>query len=187
MWVPRMSECQSVLFATRQFQLLGARLQTLQSVNTLTTIVKLKNKRLEFPIIAQCYCVVISFTNAIGLINNLRYVFVIDLNTLLYRFSTQFLRMRLWIQYFMIRNDREKFQAFLFLQIFKNRCSHSGCKKKELMPIVCPECGLNYCIPHRHPNDHNCSRTIKLSAGGAGKQPSSSNGGLLQALRDQAS
>ncbi|XP_046853168.1 AN1-type zinc finger protein 2A-like [Xenia sp. Carnegie-2017] len=38
-----------------------------------------------------------------------------------------------------------------------NRCSAKGCKKRELVPITCPSCRRNYCLRHRHPQDHNCT------------------------------
>lgn len=39
---------------------------------------------------------------------------------------------------------------------YSNRCSAVKCKQKELMPIVCPKCKLNFCLRHRHPQDHDC-------------------------------
>lgn len=41
-------------------------------------------------------------------------------------------------------------------KVFKNRCSFAMCKKRELMPLMCEACGLNHCLTHRHPSDHNC-------------------------------
>nr|CDS34745.1 zinc finger AN1 type domain 2B [Hymenolepis microstoma] len=41
-------------------------------------------------------------------------------------------------------------------KIFKNSCSVPGCKKKELVPIRCSRCQLNYCLSHRNEMDHNC-------------------------------
>jgi len=40
--------------------------------------------------------------------------------------------------------------------IFKNKCSVRGCKIKEMMPLICNDCNLNYCLKHRHSADHNC-------------------------------
>lgn len=31
-----------------------------------------------------------------------------------------------------------------------------GCKQKEMMPVVCPECQKNFCLSHRHAQDHKC-------------------------------
>ena len=42
-------------------------------------------------------------------------------------------------------------------QIYKNKCSLKGCKQKELVPLICDDCGRNHCLKHRHPADHNCS------------------------------
>ncbi|XP_050672989.1 AN1-type zinc finger protein 2A-like isoform X2 [Leptidea sinapis] len=41
-------------------------------------------------------------------------------------------------------------------KIFTNKCSYKGCKTKELVPLVCAECSLNYCLRHRHTADHAC-------------------------------
>ncbi|XP_013191362.1 AN1-type zinc finger protein 2A [Amyelois transitella] len=41
-------------------------------------------------------------------------------------------------------------------KVFTNRCSHKGCKTKEMVPLVCSECSLNYCLKHRHTTDHAC-------------------------------
>jgi hypothetical protein len=36
-------------------------------------------------------------------------------------------------------------------RIYTNRCSMKSCKQKELIKIGCDDCGLNYCLKHRHP------------------------------------
>ncbi|VDK45477.1 unnamed protein product [Anisakis simplex] len=41
-------------------------------------------------------------------------------------------------------------------RIYTNRCSMHGCKKRELIPIQCKECGMNFCVKHRFPADHDC-------------------------------
>ncbi|CAG5122962.1 unnamed protein product [Candidula unifasciata] len=41
-------------------------------------------------------------------------------------------------------------------KVYTNRCSRKGCKKKELVPVVCDSCRLNFCFHHRHQQDHNC-------------------------------
>ncbi|XP_048350410.1 AN1-type zinc finger protein 2A [Sphaerodactylus townsendi] len=41
-------------------------------------------------------------------------------------------------------------------KIFTNRCFRSGCKKKEMIKLVCDQCGQNFCLRHRHPLDHQC-------------------------------
>uniref|UniRef100_A0A2M4BY54 Putative arsenite inducuble rna associated protein aip-1 n=1 Tax=Anopheles marajoara TaxID=58244 RepID=A0A2M4BY54_9DIPT len=46
------------------------------------------------------------------------------------------------------RSERKK--------IYTNRCSFGNCKKKELIPVKCTVCQLNYCLRHRHTTDHNC-------------------------------
>jgi len=41
-------------------------------------------------------------------------------------------------------------------QVYANRCSVKGCKRKELVPITCSSCRLNYCLRHRIEIDHDC-------------------------------
>ncbi|XP_034836546.1 AN1-type zinc finger protein 2A-like [Maniola hyperantus] len=41
-------------------------------------------------------------------------------------------------------------------KVFTNKCSYKGCKTKEMVPLVCAECALNYCLRHRHAVDHTC-------------------------------
>lgn len=45
---------------------------------------------------------------------------------------------------------------------FSNICSLKGCSKKELVPIVCPECTLKYCIRHRLAADHQCPGCVSF-------------------------
>lgn len=42
-------------------------------------------------------------------------------------------------------------------KIFTNRCSFRGCKKKELVPVNCSQCKMNFCLRHRHSTDHECN------------------------------
>jgi hypothetical protein len=55
---------------------------------------------------------------------------------------------------------------FCFQKVYTNRCSFQGCKKKEMIPILCEACNLNFCLRHRHAQDHVCT---KKSAGKAGQ------------------
>ncbi|XP_004922831.1 AN1-type zinc finger protein 2A-like isoform X1 [Bombyx mandarina] len=41
-------------------------------------------------------------------------------------------------------------------KVFTNRCSYKSCKRKEMVPLVCSECALNFCLRHRHTADHLC-------------------------------
>ena len=41
-------------------------------------------------------------------------------------------------------------------KVFTNRCNRAKCKKRELVPVICDACRLNYCLAHRHPQDHEC-------------------------------
>ncbi|VDL59757.1 unnamed protein product [Hymenolepis diminuta] len=55
-------------------------------------------------------------------------------------------------------------------KIFNKTCSVPGCKRKELVPIRCNRCQLNYCLSHRNEMDHNCqgrSMSRRLNAAGA--------------------
>jgi len=36
------------------------------------------------------------------------------------------------------------------------RCSKEKCKIRELIKVDCNNCGLNFCLKHRHPQDHEC-------------------------------
>lgn len=37
-----------------------------------------------------------------------------------------------------------------------NRCKVKGCKQHMLVPVLCASCKQNYCLRHRHEDDHNC-------------------------------
>ncbi|XP_074105403.1 AN1-type zinc finger protein 2A isoform X3 [Cotesia typhae] len=41
-------------------------------------------------------------------------------------------------------------------KVFVNKCSSKGCKIKEIIRVDCKDCGMNFCLKHRHPVDHNC-------------------------------
>lgn len=43
-------------------------------------------------------------------------------------------------------------------KIFTYRCSKAGCKKKEMLQVACDQCRGSFCIQHRHPLDHGCTR-----------------------------
>lgn len=38
----------------------------------------------------------------------------------------------------------------------RHPCQFEGCKGGELTPVLCPKCGLNFCLAHRHQADHSC-------------------------------
>jgi len=52
-------------------------------------------------------------------------------------------------------------------KVYANRCTFKGCKQKEMIPIVCDKCRQNYCLKHRHPQDHTCSQINSKSLGKA--------------------
>jgi len=39
---------------------------------------------------------------------------------------------------------------------YSNACSYKGCKKREAMPLMCAGCRQNFCLRHRHEDDHEC-------------------------------
>ncbi|XP_068140878.1 AN1-type zinc finger protein 2A [Drosophila tropicalis] len=46
-------------------------------------------------------------------------------------------------------------------KIYTNRCNAKGCKRKELIPVKCSQCHLNFCLRHRHTSDHDCQSQAK--------------------------
>ncbi|PVD20872.1 hypothetical protein C0Q70_19035 [Pomacea canaliculata] len=40
-------------------------------------------------------------------------------------------------------------------------CNLPGCPKRELVPVLCEHCHLNFCLSHRHQQDHICSQIKK--------------------------
>lgn len=49
-------------------------------------------------------------------------------------------------------------------QIYKYRCSVHGCRKRELIPMKCEKCKLNFCLTHRFPVDHECGSKVVSSS-----------------------
>ncbi|CAI4223428.1 unnamed protein product [Auanema sp. JU1783] len=62
-----------------------------------------------------------------------------------------------------IQNNCEKIAK---PKIFTNKCSSKGCKKRELVPVTCPKCKLNFCLAHRHEKDHECGSVSSISSPG---------------------
>ncbi|XP_034640564.1 AN1-type zinc finger protein 2A isoform X1 [Trachemys scripta elegans] len=63
-------------------------------------------------------------------------------------------------------------------RIFTNKCLKEGCKRKEMMKLVCNQCCGNFCIKHRHPLDHDCKgagRSISKAGSAAIMRASESN------------
>ncbi|KAH8412596.1 hypothetical protein KR009_003554 [Drosophila setifemur] len=46
-------------------------------------------------------------------------------------------------------------------KIYTNRCHAKGCKRKELIPVKCSQCEVNFCLRHRHTSDHDCQPPVK--------------------------
>lgn len=55
-----------------------------------------------------------------------------------------------------IDRDCQSDKAVKKRKVFANKCSKKGCKQKELMPLICDSCRLNFCLKHRHSLDHDC-------------------------------
>ncbi|CAG0883676.1 unnamed protein product, partial [Darwinula stevensoni] len=48
-------------------------------------------------------------------------------------------------------------------KVYANRCQVKGCKGREVIPIHCPDCNLNFCLRHRHGSDHDCRGVTSVS------------------------
>lgn len=59
--------------------------------------------------------------------------------------------------------------GFYLQKVYTNRCTFKTCKKKEMIPILCDTCNLNFCLKHRHPQDHECTKNCGKSLGKAGQ------------------
>ncbi|KAL5279683.1 ZFAND2B family protein [Megaselia abdita] len=46
-------------------------------------------------------------------------------------------------------------------KIYTNRCTYKSCKKKELIPVQCGTCKMNFCLRHRHTTDHECKGPVQ--------------------------
>ena len=78
-----------------------------------------------------------------------------------------------------IDNDCKSDPAVKKRKIYTNRCNKKGCKVKELIKVNCNSCALNFCLTHRHPQDHEC--------GGPAAHGAASRAGLAAMQRLQAS
>ncbi|KAK6976070.1 AN1-type zinc finger protein 2A-like isoform X1 [Biomphalaria glabrata] len=63
-------------------------------------------------------------------------------------------------------------------KVYTNKCSKKGCKQKELIPVKCETCRLNFCLRHRHEQDHDCQ-------GFQGSGRTVNNAGAAAILRSQ--
>jgi len=71
-----------------------------------------------------------------------------------------------------IDRDCQSDPAVAKRKAYLNRCSLKGCKQKELIPVRCESCRQNFCLKHRHEQDHNCTAVVRGS--GAGNKTSAS-------------
>nr|XP_019843835.1 PREDICTED: AN1-type zinc finger protein 2A isoform X2 [Bos indicus]XP_019843836.1 PREDICTED: AN1-type zinc finger protein 2A isoform X2 [Bos indicus] len=44
------------------------------------------------------------------------------------------------------------------VKVFTFRCSREGCRRREMLRVACEECRGSFCLQHRHPLDHGCTR-----------------------------
>ncbi|XP_062143198.1 AN1-type zinc finger protein 2A [Drosophila sulfurigaster albostrigata] len=61
-------------------------------------------------------------------------------------------------------------------KIYTNRCHAKGCKRKELIPVQCSQCKLNFCLRHRHSSDHDCKPPTQSNVSTAASSSSTSQG-----------
>ncbi|XP_033126057.1 AN1-type zinc finger protein 1-like isoform X1 [Anneissia japonica] len=40
-------------------------------------------------------------------------------------------------------------------------CEQDDCKNKELTPVICEQCRKNFCLSHRHQQDHGCEKLVE--------------------------
>ncbi|KAJ8303596.1 hypothetical protein KUTeg_019992 [Tegillarca granosa] len=38
------------------------------------------------------------------------------------------------------------------------KCSFEDCERHELLPVLCDQCTRNFCLQHRHQQDHKCDK-----------------------------
>ncbi|VDM09994.1 unnamed protein product [Wuchereria bancrofti] len=43
-------------------------------------------------------------------------------------------------------------------KIYTYHCSQRNCRKRELVSVECNQCGRNFCLKHRFPADHDCTK-----------------------------
>lgn len=76
-------------------------------------------------------------------------IFLDVLSEYLNRFQSHACTSQVWYQFSDNYDISDKRAAVLYV-----------CKiipKLQLVPITCPSCRRNYCLRHRHPQDHNCT------------------------------
>lgn len=78
-----------------------------------------------------------------------------------------------------IDNDCQSDPARQRRKIYTNKCSVKGCKQKELIPVNCDRCQKNYCLKHRHEQDHAC-----LSSQEAGQSMSKAGAAAVSRMQN---
>jgi len=62
------------------------------------------------------------------------------------------------------------------------RCSFARCKGTEVVPMICDKCKLNFCVPHRLPQDHECEKLVEETQN---KGSSTNYAQLRKAIRER--
>jgi predicted nucleic acid binding AN1-type Zn finger protein len=45
-----------------------------------------------------------------------------------------------------------------------HRCSEKRCRQVQPIPFICPKCGRQFCVRHRHFSDHSCVKMVAATA-----------------------
>lgn len=69
-------------------------------------------------------------------------------------------------------------------KIYTNRCHAKGCKRKELIPVQCSQCKLNFCLRHRHSSDHDCKPTASIQPAPSAAAAAGSSQGIFRIFSD---
>ena len=59
--------------------------------------------------------------------------------------------------------------------IYTNSCGFKGCSKREVIPITCKVCQMQFCIKHRSELDHKCQGPPKRGSKTKSKRSNSSS------------
>eukprot|EP00795_Rhopilema_esculentum_P000415 gene415-10084_t len=82
-----------------------------------------------------------------------------------------------------IESDCKSDLALAKRKTYTNKCSVKGCKQRELVPVTCATCRKNFCLRHRHENDHECIDLTATSSKGVMKSSAAQAAGQAAAAR----
>src|SRR5579885_1815278 len=63
------------------------------------------------------------------------------------------------------------------------KCSLQRCKNSEFAPVICSLCRKNFCVIHRFPQDHDCTRLELEEAKRSRTQNSNSLNSAIQLVQ----